>query len=85
MNLEEAIIELAIQTPLSPADLRGFLDCSPLERVALVEAYKRAGTMASRGTWDIVLSVLRTVADGAVIVSEIAGAVTAVFGVAAVV
>ncbi len=84
MTLDDAIAEIAIQTPLSPADMRGFLECSPAEQAMLVQAYKVSGKMPSADAWDVVLATLRTVADAAGIVSAVAGAVVAVFGVAAV-
>lgn len=84
LTLEEAIQQIAVETPLSEADMRGFLACSPDEQAMLVRAYRVSGRMPSADAWTVVLAILRTTADAAGIVAAIAGAVTAVFGVAAV-
>lgn len=81
MTPELAIAKVCGMTPLKPEDVQGLLACDALELELLVRAYRDAGTINDRPTWERVLDVLKTVAEFAQPVATIAGAVAAVFAI----
>jgi hypothetical protein len=80
---EDAIAAIAGETPLTAADLEGFLACSDIERSELVAAYLDAGKMASASAWDVVIAILKECAELANVVVPLEGAVQGIFGIVA--
>lgn len=80
LTRDEAISAILAATPLSAADLDGFLACTDGERATLIQAYVTAGIMPSRSMWDVVLDILRATAELAGLVIPITGALAGVAG-----
>jgi hypothetical protein len=79
LSREEAIALIVAVTPLSAADMEGFLACTPEEQAVLVQAYRDAGTMPDPSAWDRVVAVLSQCAELAGLVLPILGVVSGVF------
>lgn len=80
LTRDQAIAEIVSLTPLSTADMEGFLACTDDERATLIDAYRIAGIMPTASAWDHVLSILTTCAELANLVIPITGAISGVFG-----
>jgi hypothetical protein len=79
---EDAVAAIVDVTPLTRADLEGFLACTDEERAELVAAYRDAGKMPSASAWDVVIDVLKTCVELAGIVSPLVGVIQNVFAIA---
>jgi hypothetical protein len=76
---ELAIAEICGMTPLTENDVRGLLACPSEGLEAIVRAYRDAGAITERSTWDRIIDVLKKVAEFVGIVMPIVSAVGAVF------
>jgi hypothetical protein len=63
MTRNEAIVALTTITHLNNEELEGFFACSDQERALLVKAYKDAGTVPDKSTWDEVIEVIKTCSE----------------------
>ena len=79
MTREDALAAIVDATPLTPADVEGFLACTDDERTELVAAYRDAGKMPSASAWDVVIAILKECLELAGLVSPLVGVITNVF------
>lgn len=80
LSRADAIAAIVARTPLSAADIEGFLACSDAERAELIAAYRDSEKMPSLSAWDVFLAGLKLCAELAGYVLPIQGVLSAVFG-----
>lgn len=82
IRTEKVIADLASVTHLTAQDWADFLACSNEQRAQLVQVYKDCGWMPAVSFWAVPLKIIGACVEIAALVTPIAGAVQAVYGVA---
>jgi hypothetical protein len=83
LTREEMVAKAVSQTVFSEADVVGMLACSPEELALMVKAIHDRHQRPPKSAWDEFLAILAECDEVANMVSPIAGAVTGIFAVAA--
>ena len=82
LELQTTIATLASATHLTAADWEDFLSCSDEQRAQLVQVYKDCGWMPTPSFWVTALRIIGACVEVASLVTPIAEAVQAVYGIA---
>jgi len=79
MTESEAFEKILATTPLTAQDMEILKRCNYDEILAIATAYRDAGVIPNRSTWEEILSVLQQVSSFASMISPIVSVVSVLF------